>query len=142
MASPAGPSVGAGRRLEGGELAGAGPGLLVHDGHVRRARARGVRRVDEQAVVHPGHHLLLAAHHAAEPQPVAGKPRLLRLPQGPPAELLDVSVAHVRDRAPPAHQHLAAAAAAERRAGGAHRDGEGEEEEEGLRHGRIGAALG
>jgi hypothetical protein len=130
-------SVGAGDGLEGFELARAGPELLEHDGDVRRAPARRVRGVEHEAVVHPGHHLLLAARDAAEPQPVAGQARLLRLAQRPPAQLLDARGAHVRDRAPPAHHR--AGAAEPRCVGGGERE-EGEEREGvGPRHGcRIG----
>jgi hypothetical protein len=126
--------------LEGGELACVGPGLLVHDGHVLRAPPGRIRGVDDEAVVHPGHDLLLASHDAAEPQPVAGQVRLLRLRQRPRAELLDVLVVlHVRDRAPPA-QRLATAAEPRGVSGGDLEgyDGEREEEErepEGPRHG-------
>jgi hypothetical protein len=96
--------VGAADGLEGGELACAGKGL-VHLGDVLRAAPGRVRGVDHKAVVHPSHDLLLAAHDAAEPQPVACQAPLLRLAQRPRAELLDVRGAHVRDRAQPARKH-------------------------------------
>jgi hypothetical protein len=122
--------------LEGGEPACVGPGLLVHFGDVLRAPPGRVRGVDDEAVVHPGHDLLLAAHDAAEPQHVVGQVPLLRLAQRPRAELLDVRVAHVRDRAPPAHS---LAAFSEPRGGGREGDGgereEEEREREGPRHG-------
>ena len=136
--------MGAGRQGEGGELAGVGPDLLVDDGDVGDGAAGAVGGVDVEAVPHPGHDLLLAAHHAAEPQRVGGQLLVLGLPQRPPAQLLDVLVPHVRDRVPPAQQR---AAAAQRRRAGDWGDGEGgrgkggqDEEEErevvaGRRHG-------
>jgi hypothetical protein len=128
-------SVGAGDGLEGFELACAGPELLEHDGDVRCAPARRVRGVEHDAVVHPGHHLLLAARDAVEPQPIAGQARLLCLAQRPPAQLLDAHGAHVRDRAPPAH-HRAGAAEPRCVGGGSGEHEEGEEREGvGPRHG-------
>jgi hypothetical protein len=67
------------------------------------------------------------------------------------AQLLDVRVAHVPDRTPPAQQRAAPApaATAQRRAGGDEGGGcgegdeeGGEEEEDASRHGRIGGCLG
>lgn len=61
----------AGSRLEGREFAGAAP-VLVDLREIGHALAGAVRRDHQEAVVHPGHLLLLAARYPAEEQPVVG----------------------------------------------------------------------
>lgn len=112
--------------VEGDELARVAPLLLEHHRAVAAGDvAAAARRLDFEAVVHAGHHLLLAAGDPVERELVARRhPVVLR--DRPPAELLDVRVVDVLYRAPASGQ------------GGGGADGggaDGGEEEGAGRHG-------
>jgi hypothetical protein len=84
---------------EGHETARIGPAFLVHHRVVTEdLSGEVVHRVDDEPVVHAGHHLLLAAHHLHKREPLVRHLRVLR--HRPRAELLDVLVVDVGDRLP------------------------------------------
>jgi hypothetical protein len=72
--------------------------LLVHNRVIHRVAGGAIGRLDDEPIVHARHHLLLAAHHLDEREPLVG--RLCVLCHRPRAQLLDVRVRDVRDSFP------------------------------------------